>query len=83
MSEFIERLRDKTKGGSLLDYDACSELIQELLGILNSAEKDKKIKIVGQPEMNKRLVSALVLNEHVLLEGLPGVAKTTAVKKLV
>ncbi len=32
--------------------------------------------------MNERLVMAMVLNEHILLEGLPGTAKTTAIKNL-
>jgi MoxR-like ATPase len=84
MSEFIKNLREKTnslKTDEYLEYNQCSELIQGLLATLNSEGKNN-IKIVGQNEMNHRLVSALLLNEHVLLEGLPGVAKTTAVKNL-
>ncbi len=81
MPEFMELLKKKTGNGKPLDYDGYAGLFRELLRILNSREIDK-IKIVGQEEMNRRLVSALILNEHVLLEGLPGVAKTTAVKNL-
>lgn len=81
MSEFIKLLREKTRDGTTLDYSVCSGIIRELLYSLNSKERGN-IKIVGQEEMNRRLVSALILDEHVLLEGLPGVAKTTAVKNL-
>ena len=38
--------------------------------------------IVGQTAMVDRLLLALVANGHVLLEGVPGLAKTTAVKAL-
>jgi MoxR-like ATPase len=81
MSIFIQLLREKTGEKDTFDYSTCSKLIRELLQILNSKEKGK-IKIVGQEEMNRRLVSALILDEHVLLEGLPGVGKTRAVKNL-
>ncbi len=41
-----------------------------------------EITIVGQEEMNERLAMAMIINEHILLEGLPGTAKTTAIKNL-
>jgi MoxR-like ATPase len=62
-----------------MDYNFCSEKIRGLLDILNGKYE---IKIAGQEEMNERIVMAMVLNEHVLLEGLPGTAKTTAIKNL-
>ncbi len=40
------------------------------------------IKIVGQPELTKRLVIALLSSGHLLVEGAPGLAKTTAIKTL-
>lgn len=39
-------------------------------------------RIIGQKLLIDRLVMALILDQHVLLEGLPGLAKTTAVKAL-
>lgn len=39
-------------------------------------------RLVGQQHVAKRLVMALLSEGHVLLEGLPGLAKTTAVKAL-
>ena len=38
--------------------------------------------IVGQPHICKRLLMAIVSGGHVLLEGLPGLAKTTSIKSL-
>ena len=38
--------------------------------------------IVGQEKMVERLLVALLLDAHILLEGVPGLAKTTAVKAL-
>jgi MoxR-like ATPase len=39
-------------------------------------------RIVGQRHVVERLVMALIAEGHVLLEGLPGLAKTTAIKAL-
>ena len=38
--------------------------------------------IVGQPKMVERLVIGLLADGHVLLEGVPGLAKTLAVRTL-
>ena len=38
--------------------------------------------IVGQKYMLERLLSGLLTNGHVLLEGVPGLAKTTAVQNM-
>ena len=39
-------------------------------------------RIVGQPGLNLRLLVALLANGHLLVEGAPGLAKTTAIKTL-
>jgi MoxR-like ATPase len=51
------------------------EQFKQLLEYLNS-------KIVGQPELTKRLIIALLSSGHLLVEGAPGLAKTTAIKTL-
>ena len=38
--------------------------------------------IIGQDEVIERLLVALLSNGHVLLEGLPGLAKTLLIKSL-
>jgi len=52
-----------------------SELVHKL-----TAEVEKAI--VGQREMISRLLVGLLTNGHILLEGVPGLAKTTAIKTL-
>lgn len=39
-------------------------------------------KVVGQADLGRRLIMALMADGHVLLEGLPGLAKTTAIKTI-
>lgn len=51
------------------------EQFKQILEYLNS-------KIVGQPELTKRLLIALLSSGHLLVEGAPGLAKTTAIKTL-
>ncbi len=48
---------------------------KQLLDYLNS-------RIVGQADLNKRLLIALLSSGHLLVEGAPGLAKTTAIKTL-
>ena len=50
--------------------------------ILHLFENAFEQKIVGQKHIAGRLLIALVAQGHVLLEGLPGVAKTTMVKTI-
>src|SRR5215217_5682984 len=49
---------------------------------LTEALYEVKRVIVGQDEMLERLVVALLAGGHVLLEGVPGLAKTLTVKTL-
>ncbi len=39
-------------------------------------------KVVGQSDLGRRLVMAMLADGHILLEGLPGLAKTTAIKTI-
>ena len=38
--------------------------------------------IIGQPHLSERLLTGLLANGHILIEGAPGLAKTRAVKTL-
>ncbi|MEE2959321.1 MAG: MoxR family ATPase [Myxococcota bacterium] len=49
---------------------------------LNRIREEMAKEIVGQRYMVDRLILALIADGHILLEGLPGLAKTTAVKAL-
>ncbi len=52
-----------------------AELVHRLNGELSKA-------VVGQEEMLSRLLIGVLTNGHILLEGVPGLAKTTAVNAL-
>ncbi|MDR0443800.1 MAG: AAA family ATPase [Treponema sp.] len=55
--------------------DRCAELIE-------SYRKELALRIVGQRDMINGLLTALVAGGHILLEGVPGLAKTLAVKSM-
>ena len=57
------------------DLDRCAELIAV-------CKKEMAVRIVGQKEMVNGLLASLVAGGHILLEGVPGLAKTLAVKSL-
>lgn len=52
------------------------------MNIINEYRKEMGKRIVGQPEMIDGLLAALIAGGHILLEGVPGLAKTLAVKSL-
>lgn len=49
---------------------------------LRDMEEELSRVIVGQTELKRSLILALMTGQHVLLEGVPGLAKTLAVKTL-
>ncbi|MDR0718476.1 MAG: AAA family ATPase [Treponema sp.] len=52
------------------------------LAVLDAARQELAKRIVGQEEMIEGLLTALIAGGHILLEGVPGLAKTRAVKSL-
>jgi len=56
--------------------------LSELYQSMNDVRLELKKVIVGQEKMIDHLLVAILANGHVLLEGVPGVAKTIAVKLL-
>ncbi len=58
------------------------EEIQESTKIINSIESEVAKVIVGQKKLIDRMIVALMCNGHILLEGVPGLAKTTAIASL-
>lgn len=69
-----------------MTYDAASENLETEIRaaatILERAHAEMGRVIVGQKALLQRLVMALIAEGHVLLEGLPGLAKTTSIKTL-
>src|SRR5690606_31612029 len=61
---------------------ALNEKIQRESAFLDLLKLEMEKVIVGQHDMVEKLLIALLANGHVLLEGVPGLAKTLAIKAL-
>jgi MoxR-like ATPase len=57
-------------------------LLAEARGLLDSCRRELAKRVIGQQEMIDGLLTALIARGHILLEGVPGLAKTLAVKSL-
>ncbi|MFN8712377.1 MAG: AAA family ATPase [Bacteroidota bacterium] len=64
------------------DIQALNTRIREESAFADAISKELDHAIVGQKMMVERLLIALLSNGHILLEGVPGLAKTLAVKSL-
>lgn len=61
---------------------ALNEKIQKESAFLDLLTLEMEKVIVGQHDMIQKLLIALLANGHILLEGVPGLAKTLAIKAL-
>jgi MoxR-like ATPase len=66
----------------MTDIDNAQELRNQARAALGEALHEIKRVIVGQDAMLERLLISLLAGGHVLLEGVPGLAKTLTVKTL-
>jgi MoxR-like ATPase len=64
------------------DISALNDTIAQQSGFVSALQTELNKNIVGQKYMLDRLIISLLTNGHVLLEGLPGLAKTLAIKSL-
>ena len=64
------------------DIKALNEKIIKESAFLDLLKLEMKKVIVGQHDMVEKLLIALLSNGHILLEGVPGLAKTLAIKAL-
>ena len=64
------------------DIRLLNEKINDAGGFVNRINDELSKVIVGQHGMIERLLIGLLSNGHVLLEGVPGLAKTLAIKSL-
>ena len=64
------------------DIKELNEKINKESAIIDIIMLEMKKVIVGQKNMTERLMIALLANGHVLLEGVPGLAKTLAISTL-
>jgi len=64
------------------DINQLRELVEKELGLLNRIREEISKVIVGQAALIDRLLIALLCNNHVLIEGVPGLAKTLTITTL-
>ena len=65
-----------------MDIKTINEMIQRESSFVESLTSEVGKVIVGQKHMVDRLLIGLLCNGHILLEGVPGLAKTLAIKTL-
>lgn len=59
-----------------------SSEIQKCAEIVNKLKKEISLVVIGQDKVVDGLIRGLICNGHVLLEGVPGIAKTLAIRAL-
>ena len=64
------------------DIKALNERIQQESSFVDMINIEMNKVIIGQKHMVERLMIGLLANGHILLEGVPGLAKTLAIKSL-
>ncbi len=67
---------------SSTDIEAINAKIKEESGFVDQLNEELGKVIIGQKYMLERLLLGLLSNGHILLEGVPGLAKTLAIKTL-
>ena len=64
------------------DIQKTTQSIEAQRDVIDRLRQDVKQHLVGQYQLLDRLIIALLTGGHILLEGVPGLAKTTAVQTL-
>ncbi|QPJ63181.1 MAG: MoxR family ATPase [Candidatus Nitronauta litoralis] len=64
------------------EIEVLTQQVREQSGFIQEIFHEMERVVVGQRYLIERLVLSLLTGEHVLVEGVPGLAKTTAVKTL-
>ena len=62
------------------DIGKTTDLVAEQASLIESLRQEIGKVLVGQERLMDRMLIALITGGHILLEGVPGLAKTTAVK---
>lgn len=65
-----------------VDIRALTEMIERESGFLTLIDEEMNRVIVGQKHLRESLLIGLLADGHILLEGVPGLAKTLAIKTL-
>lgn len=63
-----------------VEIERITETVKEKGGILIQIQNEMKKVIFGQDKLIERLIMSFLCNGHILIEGLPGLAKTLTIK---
>ncbi len=66
----------------MADIRQLTELVEKQSALLRQLDSEVSKVIVGQKYLVSRIIVALISNGHALIEGVPGLAKTLAVKTI-
>jgi MoxR-like ATPase len=77
--EYTENGSTASSGGDIREIN---DKIKQESSFVDLMQMEMKKVIVGQENMIERLLVGLLANGHILLEGVPGLAKTLAIKTL-
>ncbi len=64
------------------DIAKTTDLLKEQMQLVETVRQEVNKVLVGQEKLMDRMLIAIITGGHILLEGVPGLAKTTAVKSL-
>src|SRR5437879_4954918 len=78
----MEKLKNDTALMTTTDIQAINEMIQRESAFVDVLRSEMDKVIVGQKKMIDRLLIGLLADGHILLEGVPGLAKTLAINSL-
>src|SRR5476649_1980794 len=77
-----ERKPAAAAGGQNAGIQAITEAVQRTSGWVRPLQQEMGRVIVGQTQLVNRLLVGLLANGHILLEGVPGLAKTLSLRML-
>lgn len=80
MTNMTESINNESTGAT--DIKAINDMIERESAFVQLIRSEMKKVIVGQDYMTDRLLIALLADGHILLEGVPGLAKTLAINTL-
>lgn len=82
MENTITPTEDSIHSTGSADLRALNEMIEKESAFTDLIRMEMKKVLVGQEHMTERLLIALLADGHILLEGVPGLAKTLAITTL-
>jgi len=70
------------RSGTQVDVAGIGKKVEQVSGLITSLKAEIQKVIIGQEYLIERLIIGLLCNNHVLIEGVPGLAKTLSITTL-